>query len=89
MSQPDAISISGVISNYNGFGVSAKNASNGSINATVAGGYLVMDPIMFILGQGQMGLHPIMKICNLSALTVTDDNDCTKTIQFVLQSQIY
>ena len=88
MSQPDAISISGVISNYNGFGVSAKNASNGSINATVVGGYLIMDPIMFAHGGPNGFTSNNEDISNLSAgtynLTVTDDNDYAKTIQFVI-----
>ena len=89
LTQPDAISISGVISNYNGFGVSAKNASNGSINATVVGGYLDNGSNYVYSWTGPNGFTSNNEdISNLSAgtynLTVTDDNDCTKTIQFVI-----
>ena len=62
LSQPDAISISGVISNYNGFGVSAKNASNGSINATVVGGYLDNGSNYVYSWTGPNGFTSTMKI---------------------------
>ncbi|MDB9966882.1 hypothetical protein OAD44_01575, partial [Flavobacteriaceae bacterium] len=38
--QPDDISVSAVISNYNGFEISTAGASNGSINITAVGGFL-------------------------------------------------
>ena len=40
LAQPDDISVSAVISNYNGFEISTAGASNGSINITAVGGFL-------------------------------------------------
>ena len=39
LAQPDDITVSAVISNYNGFEISTAGASNGSINITAVGGF--------------------------------------------------
>jgi hypothetical protein len=38
ITEPPALTLSGVISDYNGFGVSASGANDGSIAITVGGG---------------------------------------------------
>ena len=86
LSEPDAISVSAIVSDYNGFEVSSKGANDGSINITVIGGYLNSGSAYsysWTTSDGS-GLSPNSEDqTGLSAGTytvvVTDDNNCQTT----------
>ena len=86
LAQPDDISVSAVISNYNGFEISNAGASNGSINITAVGGFLSTGDLYSYKwsttnGSGldnssedQSGLS-----AGTYTVVVTDSNNCTET----------
>jgi len=86
LAQPDDITVSAVISNYNGFEISTAGASNGSINITAVGGFLSTGASYSYnwsttngsgldnSGEDQTGLSAGTYI-----VVVTDSNNCTET----------
>jgi hypothetical protein len=86
LAQPDDISVSAVISNYNGFEISTTGASNGSINITAIGGFLSTGASYSYnwsttngsgldnSAEDQSGLS-----AGTYTVVVTDSNNCTET----------
>ncbi|MDB9793774.1 gliding motility-associated C-terminal domain-containing protein, partial [Flavobacteriaceae bacterium] len=86
LAQPDDISVSAVISNYNGFEISTAGASNGSINITTVGGFLSTGATytyswstsngsgLDASSEDQSGLG-----AGTYTVVVTDSNNCTET----------
>ena len=86
LAQPDDISVSAVISNYNGFEISNAGASNGSINITAVGGFLSTGDLYSYnwsttngsgldnSSEDQSGLS-----AGTYTVVVTDSNNCTET----------
>ena len=86
LAQPDDISVSAVISNYNGFEISTAGASNGSINITAVGGFLSTGASYSYnwsttngsgldnSAEDQSGLS-----AGTYTVVVTDSNNCTET----------
>jgi len=86
LAQPDDISVSAVISNYNGFEISTAGATNGSINITAVGGFLSTGASYSYNWSTTNGLgldNSSEDQSGLSAGTytvvVTDSNNCTET----------
>ena len=86
LAQPDDITVSAVISNYNGFEISTAGASNGSINITAVGGFLSTGASYSYnwsttngsgldnSAEDQTGLS-----AGTYTVVVTDSNNCTET----------
>jgi uncharacterized protein (TIGR02145 family) len=81
INDPAPLSITGIVSNYSGFSVSAIGATDGSIDVTVSGGN---PPYAYNWSTGET----IANIATLSAgnysLTVTDNNGCATEESFEL-----
>ena len=91
LTQPDDITLSGNLSNYNGFQISKKGASDGTIDLSVSGGNLLSGQTYTYLwttsngsgldssSQDQTGLT-----AGTYTIKVTDSNGCFETQVFVL-----
>ncbi len=79
MDEPDAIVISGIVSNFNGVNISCFGENDGSVNVSLTGG---TTPYFYSWSSGQVS----QDLSNLGpgsyTLTVTDLNSCSATITF-------
>ncbi|REK06924.1 MAG: hypothetical protein DWQ44_06860 [Bacteroidetes bacterium] len=79
--EPPALALSSVLSDYSGFNVQCPGYSNGSIDLTVSGG---AGSLSYIWSNGDT----LQDLINLSAgtysVTITDVNNCTSNFTFVL-----
>ena len=85
ISAPDLITIIGVISDFNGFGLSSYESMDGSIDVTISGG--VENYILNWTSDDGMGLNPTSEdqtglAAGTYTLLVTDKNNCTEEIAF-------
>ena len=95
INQPDDILLSGVTSNFNGFEISKKGASNGTIDLSVSGGYLLSGETYTYLWSTTNGSGLNSNSQDQTGLTagtynvkVTDSNGCFKTLSFELREPL-
>ena len=91
LTQPDDITLSGNLSNYNGFQISKKGASDGTIDLSVSGGNLLSGQTYTYLWTTSNGSGLNSSSQDQTGLTagtytvkVTDSNGCFETQVFVL-----
>ncbi len=91
LTQPDDITLSGNLSNYNGFQISKKGASDGTIDLSVSGGNLLSGQTYTYLWTTSNGSGLDSSSQDQTGLTagtytvkVTDSNGCFETQVFVL-----
>ena len=89
ITEPTALTLAGVLSDYNGFGVSGSGVSDGNIDITVSGGTSSYTYVWTTTdGTISAGQETQEDLTDLSAGTymvvVTDSNNCTITEDFIL-----
>jgi len=86
--EPDPINISGIIKDYNGFGISCNGLSDGEIDVQVSGGNLNDNSNYTYFWEGNGVDNGVIDQTGLSAgtykLTVTDSNNCSESKEFVI-----
>lgn len=82
ITEPQPVSFTGIISNFNGFGISCFNGNNGSITVTPAGGTGVYS---YAWTGSDNFTATSQNLTNIKAgtyqLTVTDNNGCAAAVQ--------
>ena len=87
ISEPTALSSSITVSSYNGFGVSAEGASDGTVDLTVAGG---VSPFTFDWNNGYAATEDLNGLSEGTYfVTATDSNGCTVLDTAVLTEPDY
>lgn len=85
---PEPIQASGVISDYNGFGVSCNGSCDGFITPNITGGtdeYVVYEWITGDIGSNDPEAATLVDLCpGIYELRVVDTNDCENIITFEL-----
>lgn len=81
LSEPDPIQIEFLESDFNGFGTSCFNSSDGAINALVEGG---APPYQYLWSNGETSPNIDLISAGNYALTVTDANGCELVQDFEL-----
>ena len=85
---PEPIEASGVISDYNGFGVSCNGVCDGFITPNITGGtdeYVVYEWITGDIGDNDPEAITLVDLCaGVYELRVVDTNDCENIISFEL-----
>ena len=86
--EPDPINISGIIKDYNGFGISCNGLSDGEIDVQVSGGNLNDNTNYTYFWEGVGVDNSLIDQTGLSAgtykLTVTDSNNCSESKEFII-----
>jgi gliding motility-associated-like protein len=89
ITEPPALTLSGVISDYNGFGVSASGANDGSIAITVGGGttnysyaWSTSDGVVPSGQETNQNLTDL--VAGTYTVVITDSNDCTITEDYIV-----
>ena len=87
INEPASMSISTVASNYNGFGVSAEGATDGTIDLTVTGG---VQPMTYDWNNGYATTEDLAGLAEGTYFVVaTDSNGCSITDTVVLTEPDY
>lgn len=86
--EPDPINISGIIKDYNGFGISCNGLSDGEIDVQVSGGNLNGNSNYTYFWEGAGVDNSVIDQTGLSTgiykLTVIDSNGCSESKEFII-----
>jgi len=81
ITEPAAIVLSAVLSDYSGYGVSVNGASDGFINLTVSGG---LAPYTFLWSNNAFTQNMALLAAGIYGVTVTDANGCTASGSYTI-----